>query len=85
MSDVEKLDAVVIGAGQAGLASAYELARRGVGPVVLEAGDKVGNQWRNRWDSLRLFTPARFDGLPGSQFPAPPDSFPDKNQLADYL
>jgi putative flavoprotein involved in K+ transport len=85
MGDVEKLDAVVIGAGQAGLASAYELARRGVSQVVLEAGDKVGNQWRNRWDSLRLFTPARFDGLPGSKFPAPPDSFPDKNQLADYL
>jgi putative flavoprotein involved in K+ transport len=85
MSDVEKLDAVVIGAGQAGLATAYELARRGVGHVVLEFGDKVGDQWRNRWDSLRLFTPARFDGLPGSKFPAPPDSFPDKNQLADYL
>ena len=85
MGDVEKVDAVVIGAGQAGLASAYELARRGVSQVVLEAGDQVGNQWRNRWDSLRLFTPARFDGLPGSKFPAPPDSFPDKNQLADYL
>jgi putative flavoprotein involved in K+ transport len=85
MGDVEKMDAVVIGAGQAGLASAYELARRGVGHVVLEAGSQVGNQWRNRWDSLRLFTPARFDGLPGSKFPAPPDSFPDKNQLADYL
>jgi putative flavoprotein involved in K+ transport len=85
MGDVEKMDAVVIGAGQAGLASAYELGRRGVSHVVLEAGSQVGNQWRNRWDSLRLFTPARFDGLPGSQFPAPPDSFPDKNQLADYL
>jgi len=85
MGDVEKSDAVVIGAGQAGLASAYELARRGVDHVVLEAGSLVGNQWRNRWDSLRLFTPARFDGLPGSKFPAPPDSFPDKNQLGDYL
>ena len=85
MDDVEKVDVVVIGAGQAGLSSAYELARRGVSLVVLEAGGRVGNQWRNRWDSLRLFTPARFDGLPGSKFPAPPDSFPDKNQLADYL
>jgi putative flavoprotein involved in K+ transport len=85
MGDVEKVDAVVIGAGQAGLASAYELARRGVKHVVVEAGSQVGDQWRNRWDSLRLFTPARFDGLPGSTFPAPPDSFPDKNQLADYL
>jgi putative flavoprotein involved in K+ transport len=85
MGDVEKVDAVVIGAGQAGLASAYELARRGVSQVVLEAGEKVGNQWRNRWDSLTLFTPARFDGLPSSKFPAPPDSFPGKDQLADYL
>jgi len=85
MGDVEKVDAVVIGAGQAGLASAHELARQGVSQVVLEAGSRVGNQWRNRWDSLRLFTPARFDGLPGSKFPAPPDSFPGKDQLADYL
>jgi putative flavoprotein involved in K+ transport len=85
MGDVEKVDAVVVGAGQAGLASAYELARGGVGHVVLEAGDHVGDQWRNRWDSLRLFTPARYDGLPGSTFPAPPDSFPGKDQLADYL
>src|SRR6266568_5333145 len=85
MGDVEKVDAVVIGAGQAGLASAHELARQGVSQVVLEAGSRVGNQWRNRWDSLHLFTPARFDGLPGSKFPAPPDSFPGKDQLADYL
>jgi len=85
MGDVEKVDAVVIGAGQAGLAAAYELARLSVNQVVLEAGTEVGDQWRNRWDSLRLFTPARFDSLPGSKFPAPPDSFPDKNQLADYL
>jgi putative flavoprotein involved in K+ transport len=85
MGDVERVDAVVVGAGQAGLATAYELARRGVSQVVLEAGSRVGDQWRNRWDSLRLFTPARFDGLPGSKFPAPPDSFPGKDQLADYL
>lgn len=85
MGDVEKIDAVIVGAGQAGLASAYELAQRGVSHLVLEAGGRVGNQWRNRWDSLRLFTPARFDGLPGSKFPAPPDSFPGKDQLADYL
>jgi len=85
VGDVERVDAVVIGAGQAGLATAYELARRSVNQLVLEAGSEVGDQWRNRWDSLRLFTPARFDGLPGSTFPAPPDSFPDKDQLADYL
>ncbi len=85
MGDIENVDAVVIGAGQAGLASAYELALRGVSQVVLEAAGQVGDQWRNRWDSLRLFTPARFDGLPGSTFPAAADSFPGKDQLADYL
>jgi putative flavoprotein involved in K+ transport len=85
MGDVEKVDVVIVGAGQAGLATAYELAQRGVSQAVLEAEGEVGTQWRKRWDSLRLFTPARYDALPGSVFPAPPSSFPDKNQMADYL
>jgi putative flavoprotein involved in K+ transport len=85
MGEIEKLQAVVVGGGQAGLATAYELARRGVGLAVLEADERIGNQWRSRWDSLRLFTPARHDGLPGSEFPAPPASFPGKDQMADYL
>jgi putative flavoprotein involved in K+ transport len=85
MGEVEKLQAVVVGGGQAGLATAYELAGRGLSPVVLEAEERIGEQWRRRWDSLRLFTPARYDGLPGSEFPAPPASFPTKDQMADYL
>jgi putative flavoprotein involved in K+ transport len=85
MGEVEKLQAVVVGGGQAGLATAYELAGRGLSPVVLEAEERIGEQWRHRWDSLRLFTPARYDGLPGSEFPAPPTSFPTKDQMADYL
>ncbi len=85
MGEVEKFQAVVIGGGQAGLATAYELAGRGLSPLVLEAGERIGEQWRHRWDSLRLFTPARYDGLPGSEFPAPPTSFPTKDQMADYL
>jgi len=85
MGEVERLQAVVVGGGQAGLATAYELAGRGVSPVVLEAEERIGEQWRRRWDSLRLFTPARYDGLPGSEFPAPPASFPTKDQMADYL
>jgi putative flavoprotein involved in K+ transport len=85
MGESEKVQAVVVGGGQAGLATAYELARRGVGLAVLEAEQRIGNQWRLRWDSLRLFTPARHDGLPGSEFPAPAASFPGKDQMADYL
>ncbi len=85
MGEVEKLQAVVVGGGQAGLATAHELAGRGLSPVVLEAEERIGEQWRHRWDSLRLFTPARYDALPGSEFPASPTSFPTKDQMADYL
>jgi putative flavoprotein involved in K+ transport len=85
MGAVEKLQAVIVGGGQAGLATAYELARRGVGFTVLEAEERIGDQWRHRWDSLRLFTPARHDALPGSKFPSPPDTFPGKDEMADYL
>jgi putative flavoprotein involved in K+ transport len=85
MGDLEKLQAVVIGGGQAGLATAHELGRRGVDVAVLEAEKRIGDQWRHRWDSLRLFTPARYDGLPGSRFPAPAASFPGKDEMADYL
>src|SRR5690348_7213019 len=85
MGEAEKVQAVVVGGGQAGLATAYELAGRGLSPVVLEAEERVGEQWRRRWESLRLFTPAMHDALPGSEFPAPPASFPTKDQMADYL
>ena len=85
MGDVEQLEAVIVGGGQAGLATAHELVERGVGVTVLEARERIGDQWRQRWDSLQLFTPARFDGLPGSAFPAAPASFPGKEQMADYL
>jgi putative flavoprotein involved in K+ transport len=81
----ERFDVVVIGAGQAGLSVGYHLARRGVSFVILDAAQRVGDSWRKRWDSLRLFTPARFDGLDGMAFPAPPYSFPTKNEMGDYL
>jgi putative flavoprotein involved in K+ transport len=64
------LDVVVIGAGQAGLAMAWYLARRGVRYLLIDSNPKVGAAWRGRWDSLRLFSPAQYDGLPGSDFPA---------------
>src|SRR5687768_16619703 len=64
------LDSIVIGGGQAGLAIAYYLSRQGADFVVLDAAAETGESWRTRWDSLRLFTPAEYDGLPGMQFPA---------------
>jgi putative flavoprotein involved in K+ transport len=82
---VEHVDVVVIGGGQAGLAIGYYLARRGLRFVILEAHTRVGDSWRKRWDSLRLFTFARYDALPGMAFPALPYSFPTKDQMADYL
>lgn len=82
---LEQFDVVVIGGGQAGLAAGYYLARRRLRFVILDAHDRVGAAWRNRWDSLELFTPARVSGLPGMRFPAPPNSYPTKDQVADYL
>jgi putative flavoprotein involved in K+ transport len=82
---IERFETVIVGGGQAGLAMGYHLARRGRPFVILEAGAQVGDSWRKRWDSLRLFTPARYDGLPGTPFPAPAWSFPTHEEFADYL
>jgi putative flavoprotein involved in K+ transport len=80
-----QLDTVVVGGGQAGLAMGYYLASQDRKFVILEAATRVGDTWRNRWDSLRLFTPAFHSGLPAMPFPAPGHSFPTKDQTADYL
>jgi putative flavoprotein involved in K+ transport len=79
------LDTVVVGGGQAGLAMGYYLDRQHRDFVILDAAGRVGETWRNRWDSLRLFTPAFHSGLPGMPFPAPGRSFPTKDQTAAYL
>lgn len=81
----EQHPVLVIGAGQAGLSVGYHLKRRGIDHVILEGADRIGDVWRNRWDSLRLFTPAKFDGLDGLRFPAGRDDFPTKDEMADYL
>lgn len=81
----ERREVVVVGAGQAGLSVGYHLKRRGIDHVILEAAPRVGDVWRNRWDSLRLFTPAKFDSLDGYRFPAHKDTFPTKDEMADYL
>jgi len=81
----EQFETVIIGGGQAGLSVGYHLARRGRPFVILDANERIGDAWRKRWDSLRLFTPARYDGLNGMPFPAPRLSFPTKDEMADYL
>lgn len=81
----ERIETLVIGGGQAGLAAGYHLARQGLPFLILEGADRVGDAWRKRWDSLRLFTPARYDALPGRPFPASPHYFPTKDEFADYL
>lgn len=85
MREPERIQTVVIGAGQSGLSVGYHLAKQGLPFVILEANQRVGDTWRKRWDSLRLFTLARYDGLVGMPFPAASASFPTKDAMADYL
>ena len=82
---MEHIDTAIIGAGQAGLSVGYYLSRLGRPAVILEANDRVGDSWRHRWDSLRLFTPARYSSLPGMPFPADPWSFPTREAMGNYL
>jgi putative flavoprotein involved in K+ transport len=81
----QSVDTVVIGGGQAGLVTGFHLRRRGLEHVILDEHDEVGAAWRNRWDSLRLFTPGRYSSLPGMPFPGNPRDFPGKDDVADYL
>ena len=81
----DRVDVAVIGAGQAGLAIGHFLARQGRRFVILEAADAVGAAWRNRWDSLVLFTPRRYDALPGLRFPGDPDGYPTRDEVIAYL
>jgi putative flavoprotein involved in K+ transport len=81
----ERLDVVVVGGGQAGLALGYFLAQQGRRFTILEAAGRPAAAWRARWDSLRLFTPVRRDNLPGRAFPGDPDSYPDRDQVVGYL
>ena len=82
---VERFGTIVVGAGQAGLAVGYHLAERDVDFVILDGAPRLGETWRKRWDSLRLFTPAGYCGLPGMHFPAPAFHLADKDEVAEYL
>jgi putative flavoprotein involved in K+ transport len=81
----ERVETLIIGGGQAGLAAAYHLTQRGLGCLVLDANERIGESWRKRWPTLKLYSPAASDGLPGMAFPAPPHSFPSGYEMADYL
>ena len=81
----EYVETLVIGGGQAGLAMGYQLSRRDLPYKIIDANPRVGDAWRNRWDSLRLFTPNRLNRLPGMPFPGYHWGFPSKNEWADYL
>lgn len=85
MSVTRTVNTVVIGAGQAGLSVGYHLSRKGIDHLIVDGADRIGDQWRSRWDSLRLFTPARYDGLDGFPFPASGSFYPTKEEMADYL
>jgi putative flavoprotein involved in K+ transport len=78
-------DVAVVGAGQAGLAIGYFLARRGLRFVILDAADSIAAAWRDRWESLTLFTPRRYNSLPGLPFPGDPDGYPKRDEVIAYL
>jgi putative flavoprotein involved in K+ transport len=78
-------DVIVIGGGQAGLAIGYHLARAGLQFTILDAADAPAAAWRSRWDSLKLFTSARYDGLPGRPFPGDPGHYPTRDEVVEYL
>jgi putative flavoprotein involved in K+ transport len=78
-------DVVVIGGSQAGLAIGYSLAQQGRRFVILERGDAIAPSWRERWDTMTLFTPRRYSALPGLPFPGDPDGYPTRDEVIVYL
>ncbi|WP_257352308.1 flavin-containing monooxygenase [Pseudalkalibacillus decolorationis] len=85
MKDVDVLDVIVIGGGQAGLASGYHLQKKGLRYLILEANDRTIGSWGHYYDSLKLFSPARFSSLPGMKIPADPDKYPIRDEVIRYL
>lgn len=81
----QHIETLIIGAGQAGLATGYHLQRLGRPFLIVDGHERVGDNWRQQWDTLKLYSPAKYDGLPGLPFPAEPWSYPGKDEVADYL
>jgi putative flavoprotein involved in K+ transport len=85
VGETQQIDTLVIGAGQAGLSAGYHLKKRGMNFLILDADEQIGDHWREHWDSLRLYSPARSDGLPGMRFPASAYAYPTGREMGDYL
>ena len=85
MDSAERTEVLVVGAGQSGLALGYHLQRRGLEVLLVDRNERIGDSWRARWDSLKLYSPASRDGLPGMPFPSNRTSYPTKDEMADYL
>jgi putative flavoprotein involved in K+ transport len=85
MESTEHIDVLIVGAGQSGLSLGYHLKRRGRQVLLVDRNERIGDSWRSRWDSLKLYSPASRDGLPGMPFPSRPNSYPTKDEMADYL
>src|SRR5262245_12559731 len=81
----QHVETLIIGAGQAGLATGYHLDRYGRSFLIVDGNQRIGDNWRQQWDTLKLYTPANYDGLPGLPFPAARWHFPGKDEVADYL
>jgi putative flavoprotein involved in K+ transport len=81
----ERYETVIVGGGQAGLSAGYHLKKQGRSFLILDASERIGDSWRNRWDSLKLYSPALKDSLPGMPFPAKRTAYPTKDEMADYV
>lgn len=83
--NTQHVETLIVGAGQAGLATGYHLRRRGRPFLIVDGNQRIGDNWREQWDTLRLYTPAKYDGLPGLPFPTARWHFPGKDEVGDYL
>jgi putative flavoprotein involved in K+ transport len=81
----QHIETLIVGAGQAGLSTGYHLQRLGRPFLIVDGSERIGDNWRHQWDTLKLYSPAKYDALPGLEFPAPPWSYPGKDEVADYL
>ena len=85
MERTEQVEVLIVGGGQSGLALGYHLQKRGCSFLIVDRNERIGDSWRQRWDSLKLYSPASRDGLPGMPFPAAGRSYPTADEMADYL
>jgi putative flavoprotein involved in K+ transport len=85
MNERGRLETLILGGGQAGLAVGYQLKQQGRSALILDRNERIGDSWRQRWDSLHLYSPAGYDGLPGMRFPGRKTAYPTAREMADYL